>query len=223
MTNTEERGGGFTPVEIAKANSIKQKDITRGRVQHTVDADILQRNAKALHNGEIPDEIRQRLLGEPYKYGTPEMRRQALALGYRPDSYNVFRYQQTAGAAQAGVERGGTFYSVGEPGEGDYYKTPDFANNFEPGYGGQHLVKTSLSPKRPLILPAQRGLVGAKAITALKGEPFTRDLIGWLIDQKEGGQRLPPPEVDKFLRENEMVPRSGPLWGRGQKLLPFEN
>lgn len=83
-TNVEERAGGFTPEEIAKINSVKQAQITRTRVQHSTDAQLLSQNRTLLKKGIMPEAIRQRLLQEAYVEGTPEMREQAQAFGYRP-------------------------------------------------------------------------------------------------------------------------------------------
>lgn len=83
LTNPTERQGGFAE-HIPTINSIRQKAITKARVQHTADADLLAKNAKALKMGVVPDEVRQRLLQEPYVYGTPEMRKQAVAFGFKP-------------------------------------------------------------------------------------------------------------------------------------------
>jgi hypothetical protein len=84
LTNVEEREGGFTPSEIATINTIKQRGITRSRVMHTSDEALLHANQSALRNGVIPDAVRQRLLREPYLVGTPEMREQAVAMGFKP-------------------------------------------------------------------------------------------------------------------------------------------
>lgn len=84
LTNVPEREGGFTPREISTVNTLRQKGITDARVLHTSDEGLLHDNRNALASGVIPEPIRQRLLQEPYVYGTPEMRQQAVAFGYKP-------------------------------------------------------------------------------------------------------------------------------------------
>lgn len=84
LTNVPERQGGFTPKEVSTINTIRQKGITKARVQRTIDADLLRTNARDLRKGVMPDPVRQRLLREAYVWGTPEMRQQSVELGYRP-------------------------------------------------------------------------------------------------------------------------------------------
>jgi hypothetical protein len=84
LTNTEERAGGFSEQEIAKVNTYRNREQVRARVQHTEDEALLHKYRPMLERGVVPDAVRQRLLHEPYVYGTPEMRRQAEAFGYHP-------------------------------------------------------------------------------------------------------------------------------------------
>lgn len=84
LTNVAERRGGYNPSEIAGINSLKNREITRARMQHTSDAGLLSATRRDLHNGVIPEPIRQRFLQEPFVFGTPEMREQALKFGYVP-------------------------------------------------------------------------------------------------------------------------------------------
>jgi hypothetical protein len=84
LTNVEERRGGYNPSEIARINSVKNREITRARMQHTSDAGLLLAARRDLHNGVIPEPVRQRFLQEPFVFGTPEMREQAVKFGYTP-------------------------------------------------------------------------------------------------------------------------------------------
>jgi hypothetical protein len=84
MTNVAEREGGYTPEEVSTINSIRNRDITRSRVQHTADAKLLAKNKGALKDGAIPPDVQQRLLREAYVGGDNEMREQAVAHGFKP-------------------------------------------------------------------------------------------------------------------------------------------
>lgn len=84
LTNVPERTGGFTEPEIAAVNTLRQRGITQARVAHTADEALLHKYRGPLAKGVVPDEVRQRLLREPYVFGTPEMRQQAVSFGYRP-------------------------------------------------------------------------------------------------------------------------------------------
>jgi hypothetical protein len=84
LTNAEERAGGFTPEEISTVNSIRNRDITRQRLQHTQDQALLRKHKGQLQRGQMPDEVHQRLLREAYIWGTSQMREDALKFGYKP-------------------------------------------------------------------------------------------------------------------------------------------
>jgi hypothetical protein len=81
------------PAKTARMR-IEQKHISNMEDELGVpDRALLQKNAKALKDVkpsanmgmELPEDIRQRYLQEPWRYGTPEMRQQAEELGYHPD------------------------------------------------------------------------------------------------------------------------------------------
>lgn len=132
LTNVAERQGGFKPSEISAINTIRQKGITRARVQRTMDADLLRQNAKTLKKVEIPDAVRQRLLREAYVDGTSEMREQAVSMGYRPSpkeeakaptgllAYNL-RHEYSPGT---GVMHSGTFPEDALLGQREQVKAP---------------------------------------------------------------------------------------------------
>lgn len=84
LTNVPEREGGFSPKDIAAINTIKQRGITRQRVMHTQDEALLHAHKGEIDKGVVPDAVRQRLLREPFMYGTPTMRAQSLLLGFKP-------------------------------------------------------------------------------------------------------------------------------------------
>ncbi|HEY5339536.1 MAG TPA: hypothetical protein VIK27_00790, partial [Candidatus Aquilonibacter sp.] len=95
LTNVAEREGGFTPREIATSNALRQRGITQARTRHTADEALLHDNRHALASGTIPEPVRQRLLQEPFVYGTPEMRQQAVALGYHPTAAETAKPPQS--------------------------------------------------------------------------------------------------------------------------------
>ena len=84
LTNPDERAGGFTEHEIAQVNTYRNREQVRARVQHTEDEALLHKYRKQLAEGIVPPEVRQRLLRDPYVYGTPEMREQAIKFDYHP-------------------------------------------------------------------------------------------------------------------------------------------
>lgn len=86
LTTPAERAAGESPQNIARINSVKQAEITRSRVQHSADAELLHSIRGDLHNGVVPPVLRQRFLREAYLEGTPEMRQQAISFGFRPSA-----------------------------------------------------------------------------------------------------------------------------------------
>lgn len=69
--------------------SIEEKHIIGERAQEVLDRNLLTTHVDALKNAraydDLPEAIKQRQLAEPWLHGTPEMRQQAEALGFKPE------------------------------------------------------------------------------------------------------------------------------------------
>ena len=74
----------FTPKGRAAVVGIKNSEATRTQRQAHIDAQLLKKYKKQIGAGEVPQELRQRLLREPFLFGTQKMRTQALLYGYAP-------------------------------------------------------------------------------------------------------------------------------------------
>lgn len=79
----------FTPRGKAAVVGIRNsEDYKAQQIAHD-DAALLKKHKTEIAQGNVPDEVRQRLLREPYVYGTRKMRQQALAQGYKPTAEEV--------------------------------------------------------------------------------------------------------------------------------------
>lgn len=74
----------FTPKGKAAVVGIRNsEDLNAQRMAHA-DEQLLSKYKDEIAKGNVPDEVRQRLLREAYVYGNTRMRRQALEFGYNP-------------------------------------------------------------------------------------------------------------------------------------------
>lgn len=87
--------------------SIEQRNRTKEAAQAAQDEQLLAQHAadlRKLRAGQpLPPAIRQRYLQEPYRYGTPEMRNEALRLGYKPTAQDLHEFPQPTGALRYNV------------------------------------------------------------------------------------------------------------------------
>lgn len=140
------------------------------------------------------------------------------------ESFQVHRYQRTPGPAQASPERGGVFYAIGHPGASDPYAQEQwFANLGINPVGGQHLVTENIRSANPLHLPVGPGNVGFKSLRHLLGDKVGNEVAQFASQAAHGsGPNVPPPEVLKFLRDNDWIPKTGAPWGT-HGTTPFED
>jgi hypothetical protein len=140
-----------------------------------------------------------------------------------PMGIDVFRYQRTPGEAQAGSERGGTFYAMGKPGPEDHYAQDAWFSKvgLNP-VGGEHQITAQFVPKNPLNVGG--GHVGVSALKAIYGDDVTKKLVDFFVKDAKGlaNWNEVPPEAVQLLRDTGMVPKEGPLFGTTETVTPYE-
>jgi hypothetical protein len=140
-----------------------------------------------------------------------------------PAGIDVFRYQRTPGEAQAGSERGGTFYAMGKPGpEDNYAQEAWFSKLGLNPVGGEHQITDKFAPKNPLNVGG--GHVGVSALKAIYGDDVTKTLVDFFARDAKGTAdwKNAPPEAVQLLRDAGMVPKEGPLFGTTSTVTPYE-